>query len=411
MYRKSLVACVTAALLLAASPALAGPPGPKKPSPPGPFSLAVNPTLSGFASDMAFWNVPVTFKNNVYDAVADYTLGLQVIRSADGKRWDKLPMPMPTDTNYNNAWGAFVYQDQLYLSLNQDRCEDPSIQTPGLIVRTKDGKTWQTVFQAGLVNGLVNQTGQFGTFKGMLYAVSLVGFGQTGATQIWRSKSGDPGTWELATPVFGNNTDFTSPLTTFKGNAYLASHDATGMHLWRSADGATWQTVGETTFNVNNGAVTNWVGSPLVVFKDMLYLGTNPWFYFLGMVYPGGSYDPANYLGGNLYRSKDGVKWEQVVTNGFGGATYKAGIDSLVVVNGQLLAFSNDLAPDWSTGVTNVWRSRTGNSGDWALVSPAGMGSGTLVTKADQAIFKDDLYIGSQLGYGSGTFVVKMNKP
>lgn len=362
------------------------------------FEVAVNPTLSGFASENAFWNVPVSFNGYLYDAVADGLRGLQVIRSADGKKWKFASMPMHVEFSYNSVWGAFVYYDHLYLSLNQDRCADPSIQTPGLIVRTANGIDWETVFEAKKVGDLINQTGQFGDFNGMLYFATPVGFGQTGTAQIWRSRTGNPGTWQLATPAFGNNTDFTSQLTSFEGHAYLSSHDAHGMHIWRSANGANWQEVGEDIRN--DHAYTNWWGSNLVVFNDYLYIGTNPWFFWL--------FDPSQYHGGQIYRSRDGVHWELVVKKGFGNP-HPSGIDILIVYSDALYAFSNDLAPyDWSASTTYVYRSRTGNPGDWVKVNPDGMGPKTMVTKSDFAIFKDTLYIGNQWGYGDTVDLMKM---
>ncbi len=324
----------------------------------------------------------------MYDAVADGLNGLQVIRSSDGKNWKFASMPMPADTDYNNVWAAFVYQGYLYLSLNQDRCDDPEIQTPGLIVRTPNGKDWETVFQAPEVDGLINTTGQFGVFKGMLYFTTWVGFDQTGTAQIYRSRTGNPGTWQLATAAFGNNTDFTSALTSFNGYAYLSSHDADGMHVWRSADGANWNEVGKSVWN--DPAYTNWWGTNLVIFKGTLYLGTGPWFFWY-RVFP----DPSLYQGGQIYRSQDGVHWQLVAEKGFGNPD-PSGIDILVPYHGQLYAFSNDLAFDYSSSVTYVYRSPTGNPGTWVKVNDEGMGPFTMVTKSDWAIFKDTLYVGNQ---------------
>ena len=401
MFRKIIFASIVAVLILSSSsnPSMAQGTNPNQTDHLRTiFEVAVNPTQRGFASDYAFWNAPVSFNGYLYDAVADFERGLQVIRSAHGKNWEFASMPMPGDTRYNGFWGAFVYNGHLYLSLNQDRCADPSIKTPGLIVRTANGIDWETVFQAPEVGGLANQTGQFGDFNGMLYFATPVGFGQTGITQIWRSRSGNPGTWQLETPAFGNNTDFTSQLTSFKGDAYLSSHDADGMHIWRSADGANWQEVGEDIWN--DDSYTNWWGSNLVVFNDSLYIGTNPWFFWL--------FDPSKYKGGQIYRSRDGVHWELVVKEGFGNPD-PSGIDILIVYNDALYAFSNDLAPyDWSAGTTYVYRSRTGNAGDWVKVNDEGLGPSTMVTKSDLAIFKDNLYIGNQFGYGSTIDLMKM---
>jgi hypothetical protein len=376
----------------------------KPPKPETAFQVAVNPTLSGLASENVFWNIPVAFKNYLYDAVADGldgSQGLKIIRSKDGAHWESAGMPMPGDTRYNLVWAAFVYNDQLYLSLNQDRCTDPSINTPGLVLRTANGKDWETVFQAPTLGGINDQTGMFGEFKGMLYVSTPIGFGQTGTTQIWRSASGEKGTWRLANAAFGNNTEFISAWTEFKGYAYVTSHDADGMHIWRSSDGKNWKTVAEAA--LNHPGVTDWWGSNPVVFNGALYVGTNPWFFFI--------FDASQYKGGQLYRSQDGIHWQLVVEKGFGGTQNPSGIDALVVYHDQLYATSNDLTPDWSSAVTYVWRSRTGNPGDWVKVNSDGMGPYTLQTKSDFAIFKDSLYIANQFGYGATVNLMKMVNP
>jgi hypothetical protein len=234
----------------------------------------------------------------------------------------------------------------------------------------------------------------------MLYLTTLVGFGQTGTAQIWRSRSGDPSTWKLATPAFGNNLDFASPIISFKGYAYCSGHDAQGMHIWRSANGVDWETVGEEV--LTDPAYTNWWGSDLVVFHDTLYLGTNPWFYWI--------FDPTKYKGGQLYRSPDGVHWDLVVEKGFGNPN-PCGIDCLSVFQDHLYAFSNDLAGDRSSSFLNIWRSPTGNPRDWVKANPDGMGTNIMVTKSDLAIFKDRLYIGNQYGSGAGIYLIEISNP
>ena len=97
-----------------------------------------------------------------------------------------------------------------------------------------------------------------------------------------------------------------------------------------------------------------------------------------------------------------------LVEKGFAGAQYPAGIDSLVVFQGRLDAFSNVIAPDGSSFTAYAYKSRTGKPGDWDLVNEDGLSLYTMVTKADLAIFKDYLYPGSQGGYGTSVNLMKL---
>jgi hypothetical protein len=359
------------------------------------FQVAVNPTLDGFADDQAFGNAPVSFKNYLYDFVPEDIFtsqtAMKAIRSADGKHWESAGIPYPEDPRYNFVLGGFVYQGITGV---------PTI--PGLVLRTANGKDWEKVFQAPGTDGATTETGQLGAFNGMLYVTTTLGHNDTGSAQIWRSRTGDKGTWKLATNNFGNNTTYTSMLTAFKGNAYFTGTDADGVHIWRSADGKNWNTVGQDL--LNDPAYTNWYATNPVAFNGSLYVGTNP------MVF---AFAPASqYKGGQLYRSRDGLHWQMVLANGFGGTQSPSGIDGLIVYRDQLYALSNDLAPDgYSFGITYVWRSRTGNPGDWVKVNPDGMGANTCVGFSWEAIFKSELYIGNGFGLGETTDLMKMVNP
>ncbi len=368
------------------------------------FEVAFNPGDYGIDGWGVFWITPVSFKNRLYDFVSEGLFTgdtpLKVFSSKDGKKWEFAGNPLPDQPEYNFVEQGFVYHNDLYIALDRDRCLDPSIKTPGLVMRTSNGRDWEQVFQAPEVKGLTNETQRFGEFKGMLYLATIVGAGQTGAAQLYRSRSGDPGTWDLVSPEFGNNTTSLSTLAVLGRTAFMTSGDANGLHIWRSTDGVNWNEVGQDV--LNDPAYTNYALTDPVVFSDAVYVGTNNFFFMAG--------DPNLYTGGQLYRSTDGTHWQLVVEKGFGNPI-PSGIDSLVVYHGQLYALSNTMPPDIAWNITYVWRSHTGNPGDWVNVNPDGMGSGTLVVTSYQTIFKDDLYIGNQGGWYYLVDVIKMVNP
>jgi hypothetical protein len=366
--------------------------------------MVLSPVQAGFASDGILWNFPVTFKNTLYDMAADVKSGLRVIRSKDGLHWELASVPMQEDGRYFIAMNAIEYQDQLYISLIQDRCTDPQIMTPGLIMRTKDGIAWEKVFQTQEGVEFTPSLGQLGVYNEALYISEVVGFGQHGTSRLWRSTSGDPGTWEMMTPVFGNNTYLTSEIATYHGEAFLTSIDDDGAHIWHSKDGVDWQKTGEA--ELHDPAFSDWMPTAPVTYGDALYVGTNAWFFFLGNMLSG--YAPSSYRGGQLYRSRDGNQWERVMAHGFRETQHSSGIDCLIVYDSRLHAFSNDMASDWSASTVLVWNSLTGNPGGWTQVSPEGLGPNTLATKSDLTVFQGDLYVGSQFGSGQTIGLYKM---
>jgi len=405
MLRKIAFSIIMTVLILASlgGTALASPPS--QAAPVTEFQVAVNPTLSGFASDQAFGNAPVSFNNYLYNFVPEdifsSSMALKVLRSADGKNWEYAGMPLKEDPRYNFVLGGTVFHGRLYIALNRNNCISETPTIPGLVMRTANGVDWEKVFQSPGVDGATTQTGQLGFFHGMLYVTTTVSHGDTGSAQIWRSRSGDQGTWELATAVIGNNTHDTSTLTAFKGHAYLSTVDEDGTHIWRSADGRNWNKVGESL--LTDPAYTNWWVTNPIVFDGALYVGTNP------MVF---SFNPGpQYTGGQLYRSRDGVHWQMVVAKGFGGTQNPSGIDGLIVYRDQLYALSNDLDFNFNWGTTYVWRSRTGNPGDWVKVNPDGMGPYSAVGFSWEGIFKGELYIGNGFGFGEYTSLMKMVNP
>ncbi len=408
MFRKIVFASIVAVLILSGSisPSLAQGVVPNKPAPPPTtFVVAVNPTQSGFTSDQAFGNAPIKFKKYLYDFVPEdifnSSMALKYLRSTDGINWEYAGMPYPEDPRYNFILGGTVYKGHLYIALNKNNCVSDTNTIPGLVLRTANGTDWEKVFQAPGTDGATTQTGRLGSFKGWLYVTTVVGHADTGNAQIWRSRTGNDGTWELATDVFGNNTHYTSVLVPFKKYAYITATDADGVHIWRSADGANWDQVGQDL--LSDPAYTNWYATTPVVFHGALFVGTNPMVFAFN--------NAADYTGGQLYRSRDGMTWEMVVAHGFGASQYPSGIDGLIVYRNQLFALSNDMAPDGSTGQTYVWRSKTGKLGEWEPVNADGMGPNSCVGFSWEAVFNNILYIGNGWGLGNTTDLMKMVNP
>ncbi len=135
--------------------------------------------------------------------------------------------------------------------------------------------------------------------------------GETGA-EIWVSEDGDTfrqvvdgGMGDSGVTGFSSYTELDDPhpALVFRGSFYIgASNPKSGGEIWRTPDGLTWERVADGGLTRSTNIVLN----PDIVYENQLYA--------FGIA--GGTLD--NLLGFDLFRTTDGVNWEQVVEDGFG---------------------------------------------------------------------------------------------
>ena len=106
---------------------------------------------------------------------------------------------------------------------------------------------------------------------------------------------------------------------------------------------------------------------------------------FDGQLYAG-TYNPDT--GAQLWRT--GNSWTAVFTDGFGSA-YNVGIDHLVEFKGDLYAGTCNETDSGSNG-GQIWRSDTGNPGDWQMVASGGFTSTNNSEAFRFAVFNNQLY-------------------
>ncbi len=131
-------------------------------------------------------------------------------------------------------------------------------------------------------------------------------------------------------------------LVDFNGQLYAGISGGDGARIWRQS-GTSWEAMVTDGF----GSADNLAIDHLYPFDGQLYAGT------------------VNDLGGGeVWRSSNGLDWTNVVTDGFGDPT-----------NGEIMRFtefnSAIYAGTWSYTTTHgaeIWRSITGNAGDWSRV-------------------------------------------
>jgi hypothetical protein len=221
------------------------------------------------------------------------------------------------------------------------------------------------------------------TFSGALYAATS---NDTTGHEIWRSATGDAGSWTQAnTDGFGSGgTTQELSMDVFGGYLYVGFNRSGIAELWRS-NGTGWSPV----FTNGLGNSNNTHVSSFAEFLGNLYIGLR---------------NVEN--GGQVWRSSDGLAWTLVFAGGLGnpdnGRPY-----GLIAYDDQLyLTFSNV-----ETGA-EVWRSQDGSQ--WTQIGFAGWGDSNNgyadYFDKGSAVFQGDLFIGAW-NFGSGTKIWKLLTP
>jgi hypothetical protein len=363
MFRKTLFLFCVVMLILAsrAVPVFA------KESPPT-MEIVFTPTS---ATAMTF--AVHEFKSSLYISVNDEVNGGQIWRSKDGNSWEPVTdLGFGINLNYKSSWSSTAFKGKLYVATNCSSLASP--ECPGIILRSANGKDWE---QISLATGY-SVLDKLGVFGNMIYATS-VGSPTGSGGQIWRSRTGNPGTWEVVKDLDAGIWSSSAP-TVYKNQVYISGYmGGASVFIWHSADGRHWDT---TTLQITEsvpGPDDFLTDDMLIVYKDALYFCVS------------NSID-----GGTIYRTQDGENWAKVLS----GLPMINGVNDMIVYEGDLYATVFYLVPDWSDYGTQLWRSHSGNPGSWEQVNldPADWGSGVVSSRETMAILKGNLYIGNTTG-------------
>lgn len=160
-------------------------------------------------------------------------------------------------------------------------------------------------------------------------------------------------------------------LEPFNGSMYAAGYKDSDEDQIYQRTSTGWTKLATTGIGHN----TDWEAIDLTVFKNQLYAAT--W--------------TENY-GGEVLRSSDGLTWQQVNNGGFGDP-YIDEVDNLMVFDGYLYATS--YVNNNSRG-TQVWRSDTGDLGDWEQVVSNGFGDPNNIWIPSAEVYNGVLYMGTE---------------
>jgi hypothetical protein len=286
-------------------------------------------------------------------------------RTADGRTWEVAGTEWisPTTAMYD----AQVFEGQLYVGVG----------SPSQLWRTASA-SWQAVDLVGFGDAHNLWLDALAVHAGALYAAVL---NDATGTEIWRSASGNPGTWvQVNADGFGGPGTGTwggdVVMDTFQGYLYVGlSRDGVG-ELWRTPDGTTWAAVfTDGLGNPNNGRLG------MAEFNGELYISLrNVW------------------QGGEVWRSGDGLSWEPVFTGGLGEVANGRPYGLLVADGALYVIFSNT-----ETGA-QVWRTFDGQRWQRCNVDGWDDPANTYADYNDKgaAVFHHNLYVGTLANAAGG---------
>ena len=288
-----------------------------------------------------------SFNGQLYAGSDNASTGAQLWRNSSDAAggWSALTSNGFGDASNGGINYLLPFGGQLYAGTwNWNAASNSS--SGGQLWRSPNGSDWTRVVNNGFGDPNNGEVFRLAVFANQLYA-STWSYGAGRGAEIWRSSTGNAGSWSrVVVNGFGDGAnEAIISFETFGGQLYAgAINSVTGGQIWRSPDGVSWSQVNAAGF----GWSSNWAISALAAFDGNLYASTRE--------------------GGQVWRCQvcDGSDWQRMVNGGFGNsATTRA--SALAVAAGALyLVIGN-----YSTGL-EVWRTTDGV--DWQQVGFAGLG-------------------------------------
>ncbi|MBI5034961.1 MAG: SMP-30/gluconolactonase/LRE family protein [Chloroflexi bacterium] len=330
------------------------------------------------------------FNGQLYAGTYNGVTAGQIWRTTTGSDWSSTITAGFGLTQNVGIPALYTFNNQLYAGVRSDALGAAIYRSP-----TGNSSDWTQVLSGGLGDPTNAGVYRFIGFKNQLYAGSYT-ITNTHGTEVWRSPSGDTGTWtHVVLNGFGDPTNWMiRSAEVYNDYLYLGTGNSTaitstGGAIFRSGTGNSgdWAKVTD-----GFGDPTNYIVSGLVSFNGYLYASTTRW----------------DHSGDQVWRCQvcNGTDWQKVVDNGFGNPLNES-VSFLQVFNGELYC----VVGNFTTGL-EVWRSRTGNLGEWSLVSAGGFGNSNNSQANYTSVipFNNALYVGVVNGSNGGQIWQLLNQ-
>ncbi|MBM4431417.1 MAG: hypothetical protein FJ026_13900 [Chloroflexi bacterium] len=217
------------------------------------------------------------FGDKLYAATFSYTTthGAQIWRSSTGNPsdWTRVVANGFGDPHNVGVLSFAVFNGYLYAGTNSLLWSDYS-STGSEVWRSSDGSNWRQVNADGFGAVYNTATSALTPFNGYLYASTTTSPGH--GVEVWRCQACAGQDWvKVADNGFGKaETRGMSALEVFQGYLYLAvGNRITGMEVWRTANGTTWERVGADGLGNPHNWASYW-DHALLAWQDRLYVGT-----------------------------------------------------------------------------------------------------------------------------------------
>jgi len=244
----------------------------------------------GFGAEAESFTMLAVFNNQLYAFNSNTTVGdehVDIYRTSNGTAWATLT---PISDVVIPLTNPVVYDGALYISVYDNNLGALAVY------ESTNGSDW-TLVVTGIPTGLGKNTiiKSMATFDNDLY----VGTSNPTGTEVWRY-DGSNWTKDNENGFDDAENSGTGTLTVFGNYLYATTDNDKGSEVWRTPGDQTWERVTNSGFNQNT-EVTITTGN--AVFENNFYIGAS---------------NSTEANSAKVFRSSDGVIWDQVNINGFG---------------------------------------------------------------------------------------------
>ena len=259
-----------------------------------------------------------------------------------------------------------VHDGQLYVGMEADNAYGARLWRSKRGVTTIGGQgDWEQVVDDAFGNLDNDHIDSLASFRGYIYATTADW--RNLSSEIWRSPSGDLGTWEQVNQgrfgSYPNRNSNVRALATLdvEGNPWLCggtSNSDVGTQIWCTSDGRSWAQKNRSGF----GLGTNYAVRSSAMHDGALYVG----------VWPRPPSEENEPLPGSVWRTRGEPDpsapgrwvWEQVLSSedSHDAEPLRRGVNVLARYAGHIYG-----AIRANSGL-EIWRSETGDAGAWERV-------------------------------------------